>query len=219
MRQFVAAKALYRTEPVGKHQLFYLLDGVDRHIKRPHPQFVSLWRCQFVANDEPSSLPQHSAYLTESNVDIIPKIDGLESGNNIKHFIVERYCRYICFVYFRPLLCYRMVIYFYRFLYTLGRVIDTVNPALGTFQEMGNIPPTTATDIENIFVALRFYTFIDTPHSHRVMPQVHSPKHHSSPEVTLGLSCVSDYSVKHTVISILFFPIDKSHSVYHPRRT
>ena len=40
MRQFVAAKALYRTEPVGKHQLFYLLDGVDRHIKRPHPQFV-----------------------------------------------------------------------------------------------------------------------------------------------------------------------------------
>ena len=107
MRQFVAAKALYRTEPVGKHQLFYLLDGVDRHIKRPHPQFVSLWRCQFVANDEPSSLPQHSVYLTESNVDIIPKIDGLESGNNIKHFVVERYCRYICFVYFRPLLCYR----------------------------------------------------------------------------------------------------------------
>jgi len=71
MRQFVAAKALYRTEPVGKHQLFYLLDGVDRHIKRFHPQFVPLWRCQFVANDEPSSLPQHSAYLTESNVDIV----------------------------------------------------------------------------------------------------------------------------------------------------
>ena len=101
MRQFVAAKALYRTKPVGKHQLFYLLDGVDRHIKRPHPQFVPLWRCQFVANDESSSRLQHSTYLTESRVDIIPKIDGLESGNNIEHFVVERDCRYICFVYFR----------------------------------------------------------------------------------------------------------------------
>ena len=107
MRQPVATKALYRTEPVSKHHLFYLFDSVDRHIKLFHPQFVPLWRCQFVANDEPSSRLQHSTYLTESNVDIIPKIDGLESGNNIKHFVVERYCRYICFVYFRPLLCYR----------------------------------------------------------------------------------------------------------------
>ena len=98
------------------------------HIKRFHPQFVSFWRCQFVANDESSSRLQHSTYLTESRVDIIPKIDGLESGNNIEHFVVERDCRYICFVYFRPLLCYRMAIYFYRFLYTLGRVIDTLHP-------------------------------------------------------------------------------------------